>query len=159
VSRPQLIAYRIFVVALGVWTGSGIHDTIQGHWGWYHDPVEWIRTSVAQAGSINPWPITSALLLLATLAALGLSLRYRGPGRRDALIPLLGTLAIIVVTLAYFVPMLGKLADPASLSDAEIISDSRTWIVLNIIRQLILVALFYRALVALGRFGMAGSRG
>lgn len=39
---------------------------------------------------VNPWPFTTMALLLATIVA-GVAWRYRGAGRREALVALGGT--------------------------------------------------------------------
>ena len=146
----RLIAYRIFVLLLGIWTGSGVYDSLYGHVAWWADPVGWVRTPPVP-GAINPWPFTTGLLLLSVLAMLALVAR-RQDERRIALPTLLGVLAILVVTFAYFVPTLVRLFGGGErLTEAEITSISQTWIVLNAVRIVVLIGLFYAALVALGR--------
>jgi hypothetical protein len=144
-----LTIFRIFVLLLGIWTGAGIHDSLSNHFAWHADPVGWAaRPSVE--GMVNPWPFTTMLLLIATIVAAVVVRRYSGPGRREALIAIAGTALILVTTLAWFVPQLGVMGG-GTLSDAEQISHAHRWIALNAVRQIVLIALFYEALVALGR--------
>jgi hypothetical protein len=143
-----LVAFRIFVLLLGIWTGSGLHDSLSNHFAWYADPVGWAARPVVE-GMVNPWPFSTMLLLVATIVAAVIMRRYRGPGRREALIAIAGTALILVATLAWFVPQLGLMGG-GTLSDAQQIAHAHRWIALNAVRQLLLIALFYEGLVALG---------
>lgn len=144
-------AFRVYVVLLGIWTGSGVHDSASTHFAWWADPVAW-SARPAWEGMINPWPFSTMALLLATLVAGVVAFRYRGPGRKAALFSLGGTALILVATLGWFVPQLGLMAS-GELDAAGLISHGRTWIALNAVRLLLLVVLFWSALLALGRFG------
>ena len=73
-----LNAYRIFVLLLGIWTGSGIHDSVANHFAWHADPL----ASAARPrfeGIMNPWPFSTMLLLLATAVAGGVMWRFVVP--------------------------------------------------------------------------------
>lgn len=146
-----LNAFRVYTVLLGVWTGSGVHDTLSSHFAWWADPVAWYARP-AWDGLANPWPFTTMALLLATLVAGVVAFRWRGPGRKAALFSLGGTALILVATLAWFVPELGLMGS-GQLDAAGLISHGRTWIVLNAVRLVLLVAVLWSALLALGRFG------
>ena len=61
--------FLIFVLLLGIWTGSGFHDTVATNYGWYADPVGHAKHPPLP-GAINPWPVSTVLLLLAVLAAM-----------------------------------------------------------------------------------------
>ncbi|HEX8512471.1 MAG TPA: hypothetical protein VF688_05130 [Allosphingosinicella sp.] len=146
-------AYRIFVFLLGIWTGAGIHDSLTSHFAWHADPVAYANRPTLP-GMFSPWPFTTLLLLLATVAAAIVLRRLRGPGRREALAAVAGTALILVVTLAWFVPELGRMFGDPPMTGAELVAHSRTWIALNAVRIVALVGLFYCALLGLGR--MAG---
>jgi hypothetical protein len=150
-SSTRLAFYIAFIVTLAVWAGGGVFDTISSHPAWYADPVAYTRTHAEPAGTVNPWPFTTAALALTTLAALAAFARYRGPGRREVLLVLGGTFLILVVTGLYFVPTLIKLANPEALTDAQITSMSLLWMRLNVIRIAVLLALLTYSLVALIR--------
>lgn len=150
-SRTQLALWIAFTIALGVWTGAAVHESIGRHPAWWAEPVRYIRTAVVQDGTINAWPFTTAALALFTLGAAAALIRYRGPGRRDLWIVLGGVFVILVATGVYFVPTLGRLADHGALTDAQIIEMSRAWMQLNFARTIALLGLFAYALVALLR--------
>ncbi|HEV3051239.1 MAG TPA: hypothetical protein VGX50_13075 [Longimicrobium sp.] len=152
-SKTRLAIYIAFLVALAVWLGGGVFDSISSHPGWSADPVAHVRapTPPSAARMVNPWPFTTMALALLTLAGIGAFARYRGPGRREVLVVLAGTFAILVVTGVYFVPTLYRLGNAAALSDAQIIAISLTWIRLNLIRLALLLALFVYALIGLMR--------
>ena len=145
-----LNAYRIFVLLLGIWTGSGIHDSLSNHFAWHADPVGWANRPPID-GIVNPWPFSTLLLLIATIVAGIVVWRYRGAGRREAVVALAGTFLILVATLAWFVPELGLMAS-GKLPDPDLVSHAHTWIAANAVRLVALVGLFWLALVALGRF-------
>lgn len=147
-------AYRIFVLLLGIWTGAGIHDSLSNHFAWHADPAAYANRPVLP-GTFSPWPFTTLLLLIATVAAAIVVWRYRGDGRRAALAAIGGTAFILVATLGWFVPELGRMFGDPPMSGAELVSHSRTWIVLNAVRIVALILLFYCALVALGRIADA----
>lgn len=146
-----LCLFRVYVVCLAVWLGSGVFDSVSTHFGLYLDPLAWAAHPPAP-GAVNPWPFTTILLLLATVAALVVCFLYRGPGKREALISLLGLAIILIATFAYFVPELGRMfGSDASLAEADLIERSRLWVVLNVARQFVLLVLFWFALLALGQ--------
>jgi apolipoprotein N-acyltransferase len=151
-NRIGLTAYRIFVLALANLLGGGIHSTIQRGPGWFSDPVRWVRGGVERPGSVHPFFMTSGLLFITSVVALALLWRYRGAGRRGVLVTLLGSLAVLAITFSYFVPTSNAIfAEPARLSDAQIIFDSRLWVPLDVLRQLIMTGFLYLSLVTLGR--------
>jgi hypothetical protein len=156
-TRTRISLYVAFIVALGIWSGSGVYDTIHGHPGWWSDPVAWVRAPVAprDALSLNPWPFTTMLLALCTLAGLGAFARYRGAGRREVLVVLTSVFVILVATGVYFVPTLYRLGNHAALTDAQITGMSYTWMRLNIARNVVLQALMVYALVGLMRLAQA----
>lgn len=143
-------AYRIFVLLLGIWTGAGIHDSLSNHFAWHADPAAYANRPTLP-GMFNPWPFSTLLLLIATIVAGIVLWRYRGPGRREALVAIAGTALILVATLAWFVPELGRMFGDPPMTGADLVDHSRTWIALNAVRIVALVALFYCGLVALGR--------
>lgn len=149
-----LIFFRIFVLALAIWLGAGLFSAINTNPAWYADPAQWVRGTSVRPGTINPWPILTVLASLSTLIATAMFARYRGPGRSEVLVSLGGTLLILIVTFIYFVPRLMLLfGQTEGLSDAQIISYSRQWVVLNCLRLIMLTALLYAALSALSRMG------
>lgn len=147
--------YMAFLLALAIWAGSGVFETISSHPAWHADPVAHIRTPVPPSGEVNPWPFTTAVLALLTLACIAAFARYRGPGRREVLVVLAGTSVVLLATGVYFVPTLVRFADHTSLTDVQITSMSLTWIWLNLVRIVVVCGLFVYALVGLMRLGQA----
>jgi hypothetical protein len=146
--------YIIFLIALSIWFGGGVFDSVSGHFAWYADPVTYVRGSaVGPEGMVNPWPFTTAFLALATLASIAAFAFARHPGRRAVLIANSCVVLALIATGVYFVPVLIKLGDPTQLTDPEIISYSQTWIRLNLVRLVFLLLVFAYALVALMRLG------
>jgi hypothetical protein len=156
-TRTRLVLFSAFILALGIWSGSGVHDSLRSHPGWWSDPVAWVRAPAGpqDALAMNPWPFTTMLLALCTLAGLAAFARYRGPGRREALVVLASVFVILVATGVYFVPTLGRLADHAALTDAQITAMSYRWMQLNIARNVVLQALIAYALLGLMRMAQA----
>lgn len=154
-SNTRVSIFIAFLVALAVWFGGGVFDSLSGHPAWYADPVRVVRGSVVPEGYVNPWPLTTAVMALCTLAALAAFATYRGSGRREVLAAVLGIFAILVATGVYFVPTLMRLAQPAALSDAQITSMSLTWMRLNVIRLVLCIGLFTYGLVGLMRLAQA----
>jgi hypothetical protein len=156
-SRTRIGLFIAFLVALGIWSGSGVYDTIRGHPAWWSDPVAWVRTpmSAQEAMTLNPWPFTTMLLALCTLAGLAAFARYRGPGRQNALVVLGSVFLILVATGVYFVPTLIRLGNHAALTDAQITSMSYRWMQLNIARNVVLQALIVYGMMGLMRMAQA----
>lgn len=150
-----MVVYIVFLVVLALWTGSGVFDSISSHPAWAADPVGYTRGYRPPPGSVNPWPMLTALMALCTIAGLVALARYRGPGHREAIIVLAGVFAVLVATGAYFVPTLIRLADHAALTDAQITSMARTWMTLNVIRIVLVLALLTYGLVSLTRLAQA----
>jgi hypothetical protein len=135
--------------------GAGFFSTLEHNEGWYADPTAYVDHTMTYPvpGASNPWPVLTILLLIFNLMALLAFLRYHGPGKRSAIIVFTGIFFILISTFLYFVPTLGKIFDDTgSYSMVQIISMSRTWIILNYIRLVILVLLFFVGLFALLKF-------
>ena len=144
-------AFQAFIVALGIWTGAGVHDTLTNHFGWWADPVAHVRGRVPTPGLVNPWPFTTAILALLTLIGLATFARQKGDTRRALMVVFGGTFLVLLATGLYFVPQLGLFRPDTTLSDAEIIKYSRDWIGYNAVRLVVLITLFYYALSTLAR--------
>ncbi len=150
--RGFFIVYLLF---FAIWLGAAFHDSFSTNFAWYHDPMVYIKFTTENAipGIINPWPLSTILFLLSTLVALFLLTKYKGPGKKGAFISVCGALAIIIATLIYFVPGLSKIFGHTNeYSQASLVAMSRTWILLNILRFIMLVFLFLAGLRALAKF-------
>ncbi len=151
VGKIRTASYLTFLVALSIWVGGGVFDSIGSHFAWYSDPVAYVRGYAITKGTINPWPFTTAFLALTTLISIIVFARARVPGRRQVLIANAAVVLVLIATGVYFVPTLVKLGNHAQLTDASIITLSQTWVLMNLLRLAFLLALLAYALVALMR--------
>src|ERR1700749_128975 len=94
VEATRIILFRTFIIALAVWVGAGLFSSINEHSAWYADPVGWVRNAKPRAGTINPWPILTAIVALFTLVSLVPFAVGGGPGRREALFALGATVLV-----------------------------------------------------------------
>ena len=148
-AAARIILFRTFIIALAVWVGAGVFSSINEHFAWYSDPVSWVRNAKPRAGTINPWPILTAIVALLTLVSLAVFAFGRGPGRREALFALGATVLVLAATALYFVPRLILIFGKTdSFSDPQIISLSRAWVVWNLARIVYILGVLYYALAA-----------
>jgi hypothetical protein len=147
-----LNAYRLFLLLFTVWGGSGMFESLGAHASWWRDPVAYAAFP-ALPGAFNPWPLLTVLVLAALLVSAATTWRYRGPGRGAALASQAIAAAILLATFGYFVPELGRMfGEGRTLTEAQLVTRSHAWIVLNAVRIAIVLATAYGGLVALGRF-------
>ena len=148
-NAARIILFRTFIIALAVWVGAGIFSSINDSFAWYSDPVGWVRNAKPRAGTVNPWPILTAIVALLTLVSLAFFAFGGGPGRREALVALGATVLVLAATGLYFVPRLILIfARTDSLSDPQIIAASRAWILWNWVRIVYVLGVLYYALAA-----------
>ncbi len=154
-TQSRFVVYVLFTLCLALWLGAGVFDTLSTNTVWFQSPVEYVRDFSVERG-LNPWPLLTILLALSTILAGGAFARYRGPGYREVLGALIGTAVVLLVTGFYFVPTLFRLFEEQAkgLANDEIISMSRTWVVLNALRQGVLVVLFVVAQIGLSKMSM-----
>ncbi|MDZ4685404.1 MAG: hypothetical protein SH850_10110 [Planctomycetaceae bacterium] len=148
------VVFQAFIVILGIWTGAGIHDTLMNHFAWWADPLAYVRERVLVPGIVNPWPFTTGIFSILTLTALASFARYRGEAKRAVMAVLVSAVMVLAVTGVYFVPQLGRMADPA-LPDADLLRYSKDWIRFNAARIVFLIGLFYFAVSTLARMSKA----
>lgn len=148
------IFYKLYIFILALWMGGSVYNCLAESSGWYEDPVNYIDhiTSYPPPGYEDPLNNITGCLVGVTIICLLIFIIYHGPGRRTALISLTGTLAVLVLTYAYFIPVRAKLFDESQAFNDQVINMSRTWIILNYIRLFFTVILFFISLVALSVF-------
>jgi len=154
--KSFFIGYLVFSA---IWLGAAFHDTFSTNYTWYTDPLRYIKYTISNItpGAISPWPFSTILLLISAIIALILFIKYKGPGKKEAITSIAGTLVIIAITLVYFVPTLGKIfGDTNKYDESMLVTMSRTWVLLNVVRFLILVYLFINGLRALAKFHTNG---
>lgn len=150
----KLIFYKLYIFFLSLWMGAGIYTTLAESQGWYNDPVTYIDhiTSYPVPGSVDPWTTLTVCLSIVTILCILLFMSYHGPGRRTALVSFSGTFIILFFTYLYFIPVKDRLFDVSGTFNNQVVSMSRMWIILNYIRFLIVVFIFFTSLVALSKF-------
>jgi hypothetical protein len=151
-TRTRFTIYILFIYFQAIWLGSGFHESISTNIAWFKDPLTRINHAVNHPlpGAINAWPISTALLLLTTITAFFVFLKYKGKGKKEAFSAIVGTLVILLATFLYFVPTLIKVFTQTDTFSAEqLISMSRQWVILNFIRLFLLMALFLLSLLGL----------
>jgi hypothetical protein len=149
ITKTKLNLLITYLVILAIWLGSAFHDSFYSNYTWYMDPITHIdfTTTHIVPGSLNPWPFSTMAVLIITIISFFLFRKYNGPGKREVNTSILGTFILLVITFAYFVPTLGKIFGEKGIYDAEsLISMSRTWVILNVIRFIILLYLFISGL-------------
>ncbi len=148
------IALWALVIALGLQTGAGIYETRVIVPLWSASPPESVIAFVSQ--SMRPdsgrrfWifltPLTGVICLLNLILAL---LTKTGHGAYWLTASALG-IAVIIVTFAYFVPVLLKLPEASKRPPDEVQSTVRLWVRLNYVRAVVLIAAWLAALKAFG---------
>jgi hypothetical protein len=146
------IALWALVLALGVQTGAGIFETRVLVPLWASDPPASLTAFHAQP--LKPdsgrrlWiiltPITAVISLFNLVAALISHEAMRGWWIAASA----ASVAIMVVTFAYFVPELIAFARTAAQPPADVAPRVRRWVALNYIRAVILIAAWVAALQA-----------
>ena len=154
ITKTKINLYIIYLFFLAIWIGSAFHDTFSTNYTWYSDPITYINYTTEHniPGGISPWPFSTMLLMISAIIAMVAFRRYTDHGKKEVMISLTGTLIIIAITLIYFVPTLGKVFGvPNQHSNESLISMSRIWVILNIIRFFVLAFLFFTGLRGLGK--------
>jgi hypothetical protein len=110
-SHTRLFVYCVFLFFLAIWLGSAFHDSISSNFGWYNDPLVYIRHSIDSPvpGAVNTWITSTLLISFATILSFPFFIRYKGSGRTELLTSISGTLVILICTFLYFVPTLQKI--------------------------------------------------
>lgn len=158
IPNNKINLFLVYLTLSAIWLGAAFHDTFYSNYAWFTDPVTHIEftTTHIVPGALNPWPFSTMALLIFTIISFFLFRKYYGPGKRELNISIIGTFIILVITLVYFVPTLGKIFGDKGLYDAEsLISMSRLWVILNLIRFFILVYLFISGLRGFAKLSKA----
>lgn len=154
-TKTKIGFYITYLFFLAIWLGAAFHDSFSTNYTWYTDPLTYINhtTQHNTPGALNPWPFSTAVLLLLSIIAFFLFIKYAGPGKKEVTISIVGTFAIIAITMIYFVPTLGKIFGNTNQYDnGSLIAMSRTWVLLNITRFVFLSFLFIIGLRGLQKF-------
>ncbi len=146
------VALWLLVIALGIQTGAGLFETRVLVPLWASSPPQsvlaYLAVTIRPDSGHRLWifltPPTGVISLLNLVAAW----LYAGPGRTWWLIASALALFVIVVTFAYFVPVLLRLPDAAKMPEAQLTRMVRLWVRLNWCRFVILVAAWLAALKA-----------
>lgn len=151
-----LFFFRLFLIGLGVWLGAGVFDALYSHFGWWNEPVRWIRFATMPEGARDPWPyITYALAGLTLVSWAFFAFRRRGGPL--AMAALIVSTLLVAVSLVYFTPSLNAIMSGADrLSEEDIAAQSHLWIELNLARLGVAAIALYLGMMATQRWTPGG---
>ena len=150
----KLIFYKLYIFFLALWMGGGIYIALAESESWYDDPATYIDhiSSYPVPGAADPMPTIMLCLSVISVLAMLIFLSYHGHGKRGAVVSFTGTLLILLWTYLYFIPTHAKIFDDSgAYSNDQIVSMSKMWIILNYIRLIIIVFIFFTGLVAFSK--------
>ncbi len=151
----KLIFYKLYLFFLSIWLGAGLYQALAFNQSWYDDPLAYVDhlTAYPVPGAINPIPVLTILLAVFTVFSLILLLGYHGSGKKTSFISLGGMFIVLLATYIFYVPTSGKIFEGSgSYSNDQIVSMSKSWVLLDYLRQLMVIFLYFMGLVALARF-------
>jgi hypothetical protein len=146
------LALWLLVISLGIQTGAGLFETRVLVPLWASSPPQsvlaYLAVTIRPDSGHRLWifltPLTGIISLLNLVAAL----LYAGPARTWWLFAASSALLVIIVTFAYFIPVLLRLPDAAKMPAAQLTRMVRLWVRLNWLRFAILVAAWLAGLKA-----------
>jgi len=146
------LALWLLVISLGIQTGAGLFETRVLVPLWACSPPQsvlaYLAVPIRADSGRRLWifltPLTGIISLLNLVAAL----LYAGPARTWWLFAAASALFVIIVTFAYFMPVLLRLPDAAKMPEAQLTRMVRLWVLLNWFRFAILVAAWFAGLKA-----------
>ncbi len=146
------VALWLLVIALGIQTGAGLFETRVLVPLWASSPPQsvlaYVAVPIRADSGRRLWIILTPLTAIISLLNLVAAWLYAGPARAWWLFASASALFVIVVTFAYFVPVLLRLPDAAKMPEAQLTRMVRLWVRLNWCRFVILVAAWLAALKA-----------
>jgi hypothetical protein len=146
------VALWLLVISLGIQTGAGLFETRVLVPLWASSPPQSVLAYLAV--TIRPdsgrrfWIILTPLTGIISLLNLAAAWLYAGPARPCWLFAAASALFVIVVTFAYFVPVLLRLPNAAKMPEDQLTRMVRLWVRLNWCRFVILAAAWLAALKA-----------
>ena len=144
------LALWVLVVALGIQTGAGLLEWLVLVPLWSSAPPESVIAFNAQP--IRPdsgrrfWIILTPVVGLVSLANVFFAWSSAGPQRVWWLASAGTSVVIVIVTFAYFAPILWTLLRSSELPASEVTNKVRWWVRLNWVRAVVLVAAWLAAL-------------
>jgi len=136
------LALWALAVALGIQTGAAIYEVRVIVPLWSGAPPESVTTFLTQPLSPDPgrrlWMILTPLTSVITVINLFYATTTTGLNRAWWLGGSIGALGVLIVTFAYFVPVLLSLPRIAALPREDAIRKVRVWRTLNYFRAVIL---------------------
>lgn len=151
-SKPGWIALWCLVVTLGIEIGAGIYEMRVAVPLWSAAPPETVLIYQEQEMAPDPgrrfWIFWTPLVGLMSLVNLPFAWRSAGPRRIWWIAGAALTLAVVVATFAYFVPVLLELQRAAELRPSAVRFMVRWWVGLNYVRAVVYVAAWLAALKA-----------
>ena len=150
----KLLFFKLYLFVLSLWMGALVYTALAENEAWYADPIGYIEhvTSYPVPGASNPMWILMLFVTVCTLLCSIVFFLYQGPGKKTAYISLSATVFLLLATYFYFQPEYETLFDVLYNFNPQVVSMSRTWIVLNYIRIILLMITFFIGLIALAKF-------
>ena len=145
-------ALWLLVVALGIQTGAGLFETRVLVPLWAKSPPESVlaynATAIKADSGHRLWIFLTPATGLISLLNLAAAWHAAEPQRTWWLASAGTAVLIIVVTFAYFVPVLLRLPQAANVPPASLTRTVRLWVVLNWLRFVVLILAWLAALKA-----------
>lgn len=146
------IALWLLVISLGIQTGAGLFETRVLVPLWACSPPQsvlaYLAVPIRPDSGRRLWIILTPLTGIISLLNLVAAFLYAGPARTWWLFAAGSALLVIIVTFAYFIPVLLRLPDAAKIPGAQLTRMVRLWVLLNWLRFMILVAAWLAGLKA-----------
>lgn len=160
--RPSIkqIILWLFVIVLGIGVGAGLYEARvimplwssappESVWGW-RDLLAANPRYAPHAGE-RFWILVSPVRALLAIAVLVTGLRMSGEQRRWRLVASIISLALFILAVTWLIPTSTELFGNNSreLSAEQVISKTKTWVMLNYLFQVLGIVAFLAALRAL----------
>jgi hypothetical protein len=148
------ITLWLFIILMGLNLGAGLYETrvvmplwVAGVTGAEPDRLAYFR--VERDAGQRWWIVTTPALAIATLLALGFGWNTSSPRFSWLLFAVFVEIALLVLTFAYFVPVIRKLLAPTPVFAADVAAaKTRSWVALNGVRGVAMLAAWLSALRA-----------
>jgi anthrone oxygenase-like protein len=145
------IALWALVIALGLQTGAGIYETRVIVPLWAAAPQRFFSQPLRPDSGKRLWIILSPILSIISIINLIIAFGAAEPKRTWWIAASAISVAVMIVTFAYFVPSLLAIARAAEGDDVT--AKAKTWVALNYVRAITVITAWLLALKAFSYVG------